>query len=44
MMDEAPGRIEATYGDKYPRLHQIKSRFDPDNIFCVNQNIAPARN
>jgi len=44
MMDEAPGRIEATYGDNYPRLQQIKSQFDPDNLFCVNQNIAPARN
>lgn len=43
MMDEAPGRIEATYGDNYPRLQQIKSLFDPDNLFCVNQNIPPGR-
>jgi FAD/FMN-containing dehydrogenase len=42
MMEEGSSRIEATYGPNYSRLRQIKARYDPDNLFCVNQNIAPA--
>jgi FAD/FMN-containing dehydrogenase len=41
MMDEGSGRIEATYGANYARLQRIKARYDPRNLFCVNQNIAP---
>jgi FAD/FMN-containing dehydrogenase len=39
--DEA-GRVEQAYGANYARLAQIKRRWDPDNVFCQNQNIAPA--
>jgi hypothetical protein len=42
MDDEAEGRIEATYGDQYPRLRSIKAKYDPENLFRVNQNIKPA--
>lgn len=42
MDDEAQGRVQATYGDNYQRLAQIKATYDPTNFFRVNQNIPPA--
>ncbi|MDG5758798.1 FAD-binding oxidoreductase [Natronococcus sp. A-GB1] len=43
MMDEGEKRVQASYGDNYDRLREIKSNYDPDNFFRVNQNIEPAR-
>jgi len=42
MEDEAEGRLEATYGDNYRRLTEVKAKYDPANLFRVNQNIKPA--
>jgi hypothetical protein len=42
MMDEGDDRIRATYGKNYDRLAKIKKRYDPTNLFRVNQNIKPA--
>jgi len=42
MMEEGQERVQATYRDNYARLAQIKARYDPDNLFRVNQNIKPA--
>lgn len=39
MMEEGQDRIEATYGENYKRLQQVKAKYDPDNFFHVNQNI-----
>jgi FAD/FMN-containing dehydrogenase len=42
MDDEVQGRVQATYGDNYKRLASVKATYDPDNLFRVNQNIAPS--
>ena len=40
MMEEGPARVEATYGDNYQAAGD-QGKYDPDNLFRVNQNIAP---
>ena len=40
-IEEAEGRVQAAYGANYDRLSQIKAKYDPTNLFRVNQNIAP---
>jgi FAD/FMN-containing dehydrogenase len=42
MMDEGQDRVKATYGDNYERLVAIKNKYDPTNLFRVNQNIKPS--
>jgi FAD/FMN-containing dehydrogenase len=42
MMEEGEDRVKATYGDNYKRLAEIKAKYDPANLFRVNQNIKPA--
>ncbi len=42
MDDEGEARLKATYGDNYTRLATLKKKFDPGNLFRVNQNIRPA--
>jgi len=41
MMEEGEERIKATYGNNYQRLVEIKRKYDPNNLFRVNQNIKP---
>jgi FAD/FMN-containing dehydrogenase len=43
MMDEGDDRIRATYGKNYARLSTIKKKYDPKNLFRVNQNIKPGK-
>jgi hypothetical protein len=42
MMDEGLDRVKASFKHSYDRLAKIKKRYDPDNLFRVNQNIVPA--
>ena len=42
LMDEGEERIRQAYGPaKYDRLKILKRKWDPDNFFRLNQNIAP---
>lgn len=41
MTEDEGERVAAVYGANYDRLVQIKRRYDPENIFHLNQNIKP---
>jgi len=40
LMDEGQDRIRATYRGNYDRLLTLKQRYDPENLFHMNQNIS----
>jgi hypothetical protein len=41
MGDEGEARLRATFGPNYDRLVELKRRYDPENLFRINQNVRP---
>jgi FAD/FMN-containing dehydrogenase len=39
--EEDGERLSTTYGGNYAKLREIKAKYDPENVFRVNQNIKP---
>ena len=39
--DESNDAIRAAYGPNFERLQEVKRRYDPENVFHLNHNIAP---
>lgn len=41
IMDEGQETVKAAYRDNYERLVTVKNKYDPSNLFHMNQNIRP---
>ena len=39
--DESGDQVRAAYGKNYSRLQRLKAKYDPENIFHLNQNVQP---
>ncbi|HEU4354047.1 MAG TPA: FAD-binding oxidoreductase [Actinomycetota bacterium] len=41
-LDERDAQVQAAYGANLERLRRLKRSYDPDNVFRINHNVAPA--
>jgi len=41
LMDEGGRRVEESFGPQYQRMVALKNKYDPANLFHLNQNIKP---
>lgn len=41
MTADEQDRVKAAYGKNFDRLVELKNKYDPDNLFCLNQNVKP---
>lgn len=39
--EEGQDRVKAAFGENYERLVEVKTKYDPENFFRLNQNILP---
>ena len=39
--DDGAEKVRASYGSNFDRLRQLKTKYDPGNLFRLNPNIAP---
>ncbi len=42
LADDDDQRLREAYGENYRRLQDVKTKYDPENLFRVNRNITPA--
>ncbi len=40
--DEKLARVKQAYGENFAKLQSLKDRYDPANVFHLNQNIPPS--
>ncbi|MES2354651.1 MAG: FAD-binding oxidoreductase [Pseudomonadota bacterium] len=43
LTEDESDRLKAAYGNNYDRLVELKKKYDPENLFRMNQNIAPSK-
>ena len=42
MTEDESDRVSKAYGGNFRRMAEVKAKYDPDNLFRLNQNVKPA--
>ena len=43
MSGDEQNRVPEAYRERWERMVDVKTRYDPDNFFCLNQNVPPRK-